>query len=433
MGKAWWKQAAFYELYVDKFAGNFKGLTARLDYFSRLGIDCLHILPHYPSPMIDDGYDIADYRGVRPELGTLEDFKTFIREAHARGLRVMTDLVINHVSSKHPWFIEARSSQDNPKRDYFLWSKTGKDLHDSLNIFPHLKASNWSYNPTSNDYYFATFYAQQPDLNWDNPQVVKEMLAIIDFWIDMGVDAFRIDAASHLVKREGTNGKGLPETHAILRTVRAHIEARSPQIALLAEVFDTPERTCEYFGNDDECQLVYHFPLAERMILAAFHNNPQEAAELFASTPAIPEHCQWAIFLRSHDELLLTHGEHQEFIAACDPEHKYVFKEDGLCMRLGSIFKHDPARIRLAFDMLLSFPAAPIIYYGEEIGMENDDSIGLPLDRRRYVRGAFDWEKAQAQMNDPNSLFSFIARLLAKRKAVALPSPALEGYQEVPA
>ena len=427
----WWKSAVFYELYVDTFAGDFKRLGSCLDYFSRLGIDCLHILPPYPSPMVDDGYDISDHQNVRPELGTLNDCRAFIQSAHARGIRVMTDLVLNHVSKDHPWFSEARRSRNNTKRDYFLWSDTGKDLAGSVNAFPHLKSSNWIVNKATGDYYFTTFYPEQPDLNWDNPEVTREMCAVIDFWIEVGVDAFRIDAASHLVKREGTNSKGLPETHAVLKKIRAHVNSRDPVVALLAEVRDTPARTRNYFGAGDECQLVYHFPMAEEMFLAALHNDPKEAELLFAHTPLAPANCQWVLFLRNHDELsmsmmtaeqMITEDERHEMIDYCDPSRRFVFKDDaGICMRMASIFKRDPAKIRLAFQMLLGFPASAVIYYGEEIGMENDESLGVVLDCRRYVRGKFDWKRAHAEMRDPNSLFSFVAGLIARKKAHSVP------------
>ena len=239
----WWKSAKIYELYIDKFAGDLKGLTQKLDYFTELGVDCLHLLPHYPSPMVDGGYDVADYRGVRPELGTLDDFKILVEQAHTKNICVIIDFVLNHTSEAHPWFVEARASKHNPKRDYYLWSECGTEFANAINAFPDIKPGNWIYNEQTSDYYFATFYPQQPDLNWNNPQIVQEMLTIIDFWVNLGVDGFRLDAVPHLIKRGDTTCKGLPEVHAILKKIRTHIEARWPEVVLLAEAPEALEDT----------------------------------------------------------------------------------------------------------------------------------------------------------------------------------------------
>lgn len=422
MRNLWWKNAVFYELYVDKFVGDFRKLTEHLDYFVKLGVDCLHILPHYPSPMIDDGYDVSDYRGVRPELGTLEDFRKFVRSAHTKNIRVMADFVLNHVSQEHPWFIEARSSKNNPRRDYFIWSESGVGLRDSINAFPHLKPSNWIYNPSTKDYYYATFYPEQPDLNWGNKTLFEEMMAALDFWIDIGVDGFRFDASSHLIKKEGTRSKGLPETHLLLRCIRSHIEKVNPGVALLAEVHDTIPEVKKYFGEGkgNECHLVYNFPLAERLFLAVIRSDRLMVPEMVSASFDIPADCQWAVFLRNHDELslgTLTGDERNKIFEYCDPERRYAFRgEEGLSMRMASIFKREPEKVRDAFKMLISLQVVPIIYYGEEIGMQNDETIGLPKDTRRYVRGKFDWTSAYRQMEDPNSLFSFVAGLIHERK-----------------
>ncbi|MCI0532916.1 trehalose synthase [bacterium] len=421
----WWKNAKIYELYIDKFAGDLKGITERLPYFNALGINCLHILPHYKSPMIDDGYDVSNYRSVRPELGTLDDFREFVVRAKEKNVRVITDLVLNHSSESHPWFVEARSSKTNDKRDYFLWSETGTEYAEARNVFPHLKPRNWVWNEATHDYYFATFYAEQPDFNWTNPRVLEEILAIMDFWIEMGVDGFRLDAAPYLVKKEGTLCRNLPETHEILKKIRAHLNEKAPHVALLTEVHDTPKNVREYFGNGDECHLMYHFGMAEKFFLAAIKNDPSIAARAMEANPSIPENCSWALFTRNHDQLsfvTLSPDEQKEILEYVNPVDQDVFLEGtsgitstGLSMRTAEIFKNDPEKIRNIFRIFLGTPGAPIIYYGEEIGMRNDEAIGKQADTRRYVRGQFDWTLAEKEMGDPNSLFSFVAGLLRAR------------------
>ncbi|MCK9351333.1 MAG: alpha-amylase family glycosyl hydrolase [Candidatus Paceibacterota bacterium] len=414
----WWQNAVFYELYVDKFAGNFSNLADRLDYFEKLGVTCLHLLPHYPSPMVDDGYDISDYKNVKPELGTLDDFKKFIEEAHKRGIRVLADMILNHVSSMHPWFVDASSSKESPYRDYFLWSEKGEGYELGNNAFPHLKPKNWIWNEATQDYYYATFYAEQPDLNWNNQKVVDDMYSVMDFWIDIGVDAFRLDAISFLIKKEGTKCESLPETHEVLKKLRAHLNEKNPEVALLAEVVcDTLDTTMNYFGNGDECQLAYKFPMAPRMILAAKRN--ETTVEDISTKLPIPDTCHWAIFLRNHDDLViqLTDEERGELLGSDGRLAQFKFRDE-LCLaaRMATIFNGERKPIENAFKMLLSIEGTPIIYYGEEIGMENDLSQGEQRDTRRYVRGNFDWESAKQQMEDPNSLFSFVAHEISEKK-----------------
>lgn len=420
--KLWWQSAVFYELYVDKFADNFRGLAQRLDYLQTLGINAIHILPHYPSPMVDDGYDVSDYRNIRPELGTLKDFEIFIRETKKRGIRTIIDLVLNHVSEEHPWFQSARRSKTDPMRDLFIWSETGKELQDAPNPFPHLTPQNWIYNTATHDYYYATFYAEQPDLNWRHPRVFTEITGVMDFWLGLGVDGFRIDAASHLIKQEGTRSKGLPETHAILKTIRAQLEKDTSSAILLAEVNGSIDEVKKYFGEGDECHLVYHFMLTERIFVAALKSDRSILRDIAALSRDIPPNCRWAVFLRSHDQLSfgsMTETEQTEFRTYCDPEGQFSFKneEGGISMRIADIFKNDPEKIRMAFDMLFSLPATPFIYYGDEIGMENDTTIGTPRDTRRYVRGKFDWNLALEQQKNPDSLFNFVRECIRKYKA----------------
>jgi len=413
----WWKSAVFYEVYVDRFAGTFDAFGKRLDYLENLGITCIHLLPHYPSPMIDDGYDVADYKAISPELGTLDDFKTFVALAHARGIRVMIDFVLNHVSTKHPWFVEASSSKDNPKRDYFLWSETGSEFAMSLNPFPEISETNWVYNEQTGDYFFSTFYPQQADLNWDNPKVFAEMTDVIDFWAALGVDAFRLDASSHLAKREGTNSANLPETHAILKRLRAHIDVRHPGIAILAEVHDELEIMKQYFGEGDECHMVYNFPLTEQMLLALLRESRTGVDLLVEASRGIPDNCCWTAFLRHHDEIslaTLSETVRAELLDYYDPDKKYRFAT-GTSMRLATMLRGDTERILRAFELLLSVPGSPIIYYGDEIAMEN-----IPLERgekdtRRSVRGTFDWATAIIASRNSSSLYSRLAGLIHAR------------------
>jgi len=424
--KFWWKSARIYELYIDAFAGNLQGLTARLDYFTALGINCLHILPHFPSPMIDDGYDITDYRGVRPELGTIDDFKRLIDEAHARGIRIIIDFVLNHTSDQHPWFVEARSSKDNPKRDFYLWRDTPHGFEDSTNAFPDIKSSNWIANPATSDYYFATFYPQQPDLNWDNNEVVREMLANMDFWADMGVDGFRLDAACYLKKREGTTCKGLPETHQMIKEIRTHLDLKYPRgVILLAEAAQDITTTKEYFGQGDECQMVYHFPLMEQMWLGiAFGDTAPLQTMIKESFRDIPDNCQWAVFLRNHDEISLAtldEAGRAQLVNTLDPAHTYPFNNGTTTsVRVATALRNNEERVREAFEMLYSTPGAPIMYYGDEIGMQNLPVQEGIVDTRKYVRGPFDWTEAEAQMKDPDSLWSHTQAII-KHAARATP------------
>ena len=412
----WWKKAKIYELYIDKFAGTLNGLTEKLDYFTALGVDCLHLLPHYPSPMVDDGYDVSDYRNVRPELGTLDGFTHFLAEAHRRGIRVIVDLVLNHVSSQHPWFAEARASRNNPKRDFFLWDERGERLKDSVNAFPDFKPSNWIRNKATKDHYYATFYPEQPDLNWDNPEVLHEMLATVDFWIAHGIDGFRLDAAAHLVKREDTNSKGLPETHAVLKKIRAHLGEAHPEVILLAEVHQEVPLAKTYFGDGDECHLVYHFPLTEQFWLALKRNDHALVDTMVSDSFAIPANCQWATFLRNHDELSLSTllaKERAELNDFLDPEHRYPFKKGAASsVRVSTVFGGDQERIAEAFRLLYGTKGAPVMYYGDEIGMKTLPVAPQVSDTRRYVRGKFDWKEAERQMNDPYSLWNQVAEII---------------------
>lgn len=414
--KYWWKEAKIYELYIDKFAGNIEGLTQNLDYFTTLGVNTLHLLPHYPSPMVDDGYDITDYRGVRDSLGTIEDFMRLVSEAHARGIRIIVDLVSNHTSEKHPWFVKARSSRTNPWRDFYLWSETGTEFADAPNGVRDIKKSNWIWNEATQDYYFATFYPEQPDLNWDYPAVFEEMIAVMKYWAELGVDGFRLDAIPHLIKRKHTTCYGLPETHALVKRIRARLEEGYPDVILIAEALDELSETKKYFGDGDECHMAYHFILMEEMWSAIYRGDRSKLMKLVEDSLDIPANCQWAIFLRNHDEIALARlapDEHEALMNFLDAERRYTFNEGTrTSVRIGSIFKGDRTKILDALSMLYSLPGAPIMYYGDEIGMDNlalDESI---RDSRKYVRGPFDWQHARSQIDDPESLFNAVSKLL---------------------
>lgn len=415
----WWKEARLYELYIDKFASDIKSLTTKLDYFTKLGINTLHILPHYPSPMVDDGYDISDYRGVRPELGTLDDFKTLLAEARKRNIRILTDFVLNHTSREHPWFLEARSSRTNPKRDWYLWSKVGSEFAESMNPFPDMKPNNWIYSSDTDDYYFATFYPGQPDLNWDNPEVFEAILSAMEFWAELGVSGFRLDAAPYLIKRDGTGCRGLPETHDVLKRLRARLEKKYPDVILLAEAAHPIEEVLPYFGNGDECHMAYNFPLMGEMWKALMDDSSDRLQKTIELSKNIPANCQWATFLRNHDEIeliTLPEKDREPLRAWLDPHNQYPFRKgETTAMRIASIFRGDTEKILQAFKLLYAMPGVPVMYYGDELGMENVHNIAFILDTRRHVRGEFDWTLAEHQMVDPQSLWSKVATLIKDR------------------
>ena len=414
----WYMNAVFYEMYVDGFAGDFRGLTDRLDYLERLGVTCVWLLPHYPSPMVDDGYDVSDYKAVRPELGTLSDFDAFVSAAHARGIRVLVDLVLNHTSTEHPWFIKALSEPDCPEHGYYLWSSSGTELADSTNVFDHLKPSNWIPSPGGGGFYFSTFYPQQADLDWDNPAVLDEFLRIMDFWLDRGVDGFRVDAITHLAKREGTKSIHLNETHDVLRRIRAYLDERHPHAVLLGEANGRYADIVRYFGKGDECHMLFHFPLMTTLFLSLIRNEPDIARSYAKETADIPAGCQWATVLRNHDELTLKFASEEtreEIFSAIDPDGQYLMKRDmGTAVRLATAFNGDPERIGDAFELLFSMPGSPVIYMGDEIGIGNVPAPGP--DVRRTGRAPMDWERAEPQTTDPGSLFSRVARLARERR-----------------
>ncbi len=412
----WWKEAKMYELYIDTFANDIQGLTGRLEYFRELGINTLHILPHYPSPMVDDGYDVSDYRGVRRELGTLEEFKLMIARAHALGIRVVVDLVLNHVSDQHPWFIEARASKTSVTHDFFLWSKEGKEYREATNMFPDFKESNWIWNETTGEYYYATFYAEQPDLNWDNPAVFDAMIENIAWLCDLGVDGFRLDAVPYLIKREGTNCCGLPETHGVIKRIRAFLDAQYPGVILLAEASQPIDELKTYFGNGDECHLVYHFPLMQELFLALTNGNWSRYDAMVEASQDIPENAAWAHFVRNHDELtlnLLSDTDRTSVLQYFDPEQCYPFINGrAIAARLATLLQSDRAKILDVLQQMYAHRGATVMYYGDEIGMVNMPKDPHEHDLRRLVRGPFDWDEATRQLGDTTSLLNQVSVII---------------------
>lgn len=449
----WYKNAIFYEVYIRAFAdgngdghGDFRGLIEKLDYFQELGVDCLWLLPMYPSPLRDDGYDVSDFYSIHPDYGTLEDFKAFLAAAHARGLRVIADLVLNHTSDQHPWFQAARADRHSPFRDYYVWSDTDQKYSQARVIFLDTETSNWAWDPLAGQYYWHRFYAFQPDLNFDNPAVQAEMLKVIAFWLDLGLDGFRVDAVPYLFEREGTNCESLPETHAYLKRIRRFLNERYPDRILLAEANQWPHDLGPYLGNgDDEFHMAFHFPLMPRLFMALRQADRQPIVRIMEATPPIPEACQWCTFLRNHDELTLemvTEEERQWMWREYAPEPRMRLNL-GIRRRLAPLLDGDPRKIELAHALLFALPGTPILYYGDEIGMGDN----IWLDDRDGLRTPMQWDagpnagfssapaealylplidderfgyrrvNVAAQRADPGSLWHALRRLIAVRKA----------------
>ncbi|MFC4639696.1 maltose alpha-D-glucosyltransferase [Deinococcus hohokamensis] len=455
----WYKSAVFYELSVRTFAdgngdgkGDFPGLTSRLDYLKNLGVDCLWLLPWYPSPLRDDGYDVADYVGIHPDLGTLEDFKVFLREAHARGLRVIGDLVTNHTSSDHPWFQAARRGPTLPDgspnlyHDYYVWSGTGQEYPEARIIFTDTETSNWTLDEQTGRYYWHRFFSSQPDLNYDNPAVVEELLSAARFWLDLGLDGFRVDAVPYLIEREGTNCENLPETHAILKTMRRMVDQDYPGRLLLAEANQWPEDVAEYYGTEAEPEfhMCFNFPVMPRLYMSLKKEDTSSIREIMDRLPAIPSFGQWATFLRNHDELTLemvTDEERAFMYASYAPDPRMRINV-GIRRRLAPLLDNDRRRIELLNSVLLALPGSPILYYGDEIGMGDDLSLGdrngvrTPMQWNAGLSGGFSSAlpsdcffppihdpvygfgrvNVQSQEQDPSSLLRWTARQLELRR-----------------
>jgi maltose alpha-D-glucosyltransferase/alpha-amylase len=392
----WYRDAVFYQLHVRSFAdsdgdgvGDFPGLMSRLDHLERLGVDCLWLQPMYPSPFRDDGYDIADYYNIHPSYGTLEDFSRFLEQAHTRGLRVITELVINHTSDQHAWFRQARSSRDNPYRDWYVWSDTDDRYRGVRIIFVDTERSNWAWDPVTKAYYWHRFFSHQPDLNFDNPAVREEVWRVMRFWLDLGVDGFRVDAVPYLVEREGTSCENLPETHEIVRDLRRRLDAHAPDRLLLAEANMWPEDVRPYFGDGDEFHMAFHFPLMPRMFMAVRLEDRKPLTDILQRTPPIPAACQWGTFLRNHDELTLemVTDIERDFMYreyAADPQARINL---GIRRRLAPLLDGDRRRLELMTSLLMTLPGSPFIYYGDEIGMGDNIYLG----DRNSVRTPMQW------------------------------------------
>jgi maltose alpha-D-glucosyltransferase / alpha-amylase len=410
----WYKDAIIYEVHVRAFHdavgdgwGNFRGLTQKLDYLQDLGVTAIWLLPFYPSPLKDDGYDIADYTDIHPDYGTLADFKEFLDAAHQRGLRVITELVINHTSDQHPWFQRARRApRGSPERDFYVWSDTPDKYREARIIFKDFEPSNWSWDPVAKAYYWHRFYSHQPDLNYDNPAVWNAIFPVLDFWMKLGVDGMRLDAIPYLFEREGTNCENLPETHDFLRALRRHVDEKFPNRMLLAEANQWPEDSVAYFGHGDETHMAFHFPVMPRMFMAIHMEDRLPLLDIIAQTPAIPDNCQWAMFLRNHDELTLE--------MVTDEERDYMYKAYakeprarinlGIRRRLAPLLDNNRRRIELMNGLLFSLPGTPVLYYGDEIGMGDNIYLG----DRNGVRTPMQWSgdrNAGFSRANPQKLF----------------------------
>ena len=447
----WYKDAVFYQIYVRAFRdsngdgrGDIQGLTQKLDYLEDLGVDCIWLMPIYPSPLKDDGYDIADYYNIAEAFGTLEDFKSLIKAAHAREIRIIMDLVLNHSSDRHPWFQASRSDRNSPYRDYYVWSDTDQKYEDARIIFVDTEPSNWSWDEKAGQYYWHRFYASQPDLNYDNPKVQQEMFNIARFWLDLGIDGFRTDAVPYLFEREGTNCENLPETHAYLKKLRAFMDEGYPGRILLCEANQWPEDVRPYFGEGDEFHMGFHFPIMPRIFMALKKGRADDMIDILNRTPDIPDSCQWCIFLRNHDELTLemvTPEERQWMWEQYAPEPRMRLNL-GIRRRLAPLLDNDERKIRLAYSLLFTLPGSPILYYGDEIGMGDN----IWLEDRNGVRTPMQWESketagfsetrvealyapvindevyaplqvnVEAQQAKPNSLLNVIRAMIATRK-----------------
>jgi len=447
----WFKTAVFYEIHLRGFydgdgdgSGDFRGLTDKLDYLQWLGVDCIWLLPMYQSPLKDGGYDIADFFAVHEDYGVIEDVRRFIDEAHQRGMRVIADLVMNHTSSDHPWFQEARSSPDSPKRDWYVWSDTKERYKDARIIFIDTETSNWAWDEQAGAYYWHRFFNHQPDLNYDNPEVQEAMLDVLRFWLDLGLDGFRLDAVPYLFERDGTNCENLDETHAYLKRVRREVEENYPDRVLLAEANQWPADVVDYFGDGDECQMAFHFPVMPRMFMSARREDATPILEILDQTPPIPDNCQWGLFLRNHDELTLE--------MVTDDERDYMYKEYakdprmrinlGIRRRLAPLLDNGRAEIELMTAILFSLPGSPVLYYGDEIGMGDNvylgdrDGVRTPMQWTGDRNGGFSTAdfaqlyappsmdpvygfqalNVEAQLRTPSSLLRWTHRFIALRK-----------------
>jgi maltose alpha-D-glucosyltransferase/alpha-amylase len=447
----WFKRAVFYEIHIrgffdsdDNGSGDLRGIQEKLDYLQWLGIDCIWLLPMYESPLRDGGYDIADFFNIHPDYGSVEDFRNFVDAAHRRGIRVIADLVVNHTSADHAWFQASRTEPQGPYGDWYVWSDTDERWGEARVIFLDSEPSNWTWDPVRGQYYWHRFFHHQPDLNYDNPEVQEAMIGVLRFWLDLGIDGFRLDAVPYLYERDGTNGENLPETHEYLRRLRAEVDGRYPDRVLLAEANQWPEDVVAYFGNGDECQMAFHFPVMPRMFMSLRREEATPMYEILARTPELPENCQWGLFLRNHDELTLE--------MVTDEERDYMYSEYakdprmklnlGIRRRLAPLLDNGRDEIELMHAIMFSLPGSPVLYYGDEIGMGDNvylgdrDGVRTPMQWTGDRNGGFsraDFAQlflpplmdpvfgyqacnVEAQLRTPTSLLRWLRRLVELRK-----------------
>lgn len=409
----WYKDAIIYQVYVRGFQdstmdgnGDLRGLIKRLDYLRDLGVNCLWLMPIFESPLRDDGYDISNFRNIHPYIGNVADFESLTEAAHDRELRIITDLVVNHTSDQHPWFQEARHNPRSPFRDYYIWSDTDEKYRDARIIFTDTEHSNWTWDPIARQYYWHRFFSHQPDLNYDNPAVCQEMLDIMVFWLDRGIDGFRVDAVPYLFEREGSNCENLPETHTFCKAMRSLVDKQYPGTLLLAEANQWPSELVSYFGQGDEFHMAFNFPLMPRVFLAIGREDSRPIVEIIESLPNIPSSCQWALFLRNHDELTLE--------MVTDAERDFLYNEyakdlrmrlnKGIRRRLAPLMENDHNQIKLLYSLLFTLPGSPVIYYGDELGMGDNIYLG----DRNGVRTPMQWSgdrNAGFSRADPSQLY----------------------------
>ncbi len=449
----WFQRAVFYEVVVRGFkdgngdgTGDIRGLIEKLDYLEWLGVDCLWLLPFYQSPLRDGGYDIADFFTILPQYGDLGDAVMLVEEAHRRGIRLVADMVMNHTSDQHPWFLESRRDRTNPKHDWYVWNDTDEPYRDARIIFVDTETSNWTYDPQRGQHYWHRFFHHQPDLNYDNPAVADAMLDVVRYWLDIGLDGFRLDAVPYLFERQGTNCENLPETHAYLRRLRTEVDRQFPGKVLLAEANQWPSDVVDYFGDGDECHMCFHFPLMPRMFMAARRESRYPITEILAQTPPVPEGCQWGIFLRNHDELTLemVTDEERDYMYAEYAKDPRMKRNVGISRRLFPLLDNDRRLAELFHAMLLSLPGSPVLYYGDEIGMGDNiylgdrDGVRTPMQWTPDRNGGFsaaDFAQlylpalmdpvygyqrvnVESQMRDPSSFLHWVRHLLEVRREV---------------
>ncbi|HEX2063476.1 MAG TPA: maltose alpha-D-glucosyltransferase [Acidimicrobiales bacterium] len=447
----WFQHAVFYEVVVRGFhdsngdgTGDLAGLTEKMDYLEWLGVDCLWLLPFYQSPMRDGGYDISDFFSILPEYGDLGNAVELVEEAHRRGIRIIADLVMNHTSDQHPWFQESRRDRTNPKADWYVWNDDDRRWSEARIIFVDTEKSNWTWDPERGEYYWHRFFSHQPDLNYTNPDVQQAMFDVVKFWLDIGLDGFRLDAVPYLYERDATNGENLPETHEYLKRLRKEVDSQFPGKVLLAEANQWPADVVDYYGEGDECHMCLHFPLMPRMFMAVRREQRTPITEILAQTPDIPAGCQWAIFLRNHDELTLE--------MVTDDERDYMYSEYakdprmkiniGIRRRLAPLVDNDRRLMELLHGLLFSMPGSPILYYGDEIGMGDNiylgdrDSVRTPMqwspDRNAGFSRAdfaqlylpllmdpvygYESVNVEAEMRNPSSFLHWMRRMLSVRR-----------------